>query len=179
MVKLKKKKIFLLCGIPGSGKSTWVKKNVWGDNAKIISRDEIRFSLLSDDDEYFEREHLVWKMYVKQANEAILNDNIEDIILDATHLNEKSRSKIMKEIIENAKKKDCGIYTITMIVPLDIAQERNSHRTGRSHVPENVIENMALSFTLPKKEEGFDETFYVIPEEIYENLLMEGIGRNE
>lgn len=126
---------------------------------------------MSDDDEYFEREHLVWKMYVKQANEAILDDNIEDIILDATHLNEGSRSKIMKEIIKNAKNKDCGIYTITMICPLDLAQERNNHRTGRSHVPETVIENMFLSFTLPKKEEGFDETFYVIPDEILKNTL--------
>ena len=127
---------------------------------------------MSDDDEYFEREHLVWKMYVKQANEAILDDNIEDIILDATHLNEGSRSKIMKEIIKNAKAKDCGIYTITMIVSLDVAQERNSHRTGRSHVPETVIENMFLNFTLPKKEEGFNETFYVIPDEILEKTLI-------
>lgn len=168
-----------MCGIPGSGKSTWIRNNIWGDDSKIISRDEIRFSLLSDDDEYFSREHLVWKLFVKQINEAILDDNIATIVIDATHLNESSRSKIMEEFAENAKNKDCGIYAITMICPLDLAKERNSHRTGRSHVPETVIENMALSFTTPKKEEGFDKVVYVIPDEILKATLVSSFKRED
>lgn len=177
MVKLKKKRVWLMCGIPGSGKSHWIRNHVdfIDDEVVVISRDAIRFSLLSDDDEYFSREHIVWKLFVKQANEAILNDNVKDIILDATHLNEKSRFKVMKEINNSMSKKDCGFYAITLITPLSLAQERNTQRTGRSLVPATVIENMALSFTVPTKEEGFDEVFFVIPDEYKDTLILEGV----
>lgn len=39
-----KQKVYIMCGIPGSGKSTWISNNL-DENIKIISRDIIRYKL--------------------------------------------------------------------------------------------------------------------------------------
>ena len=47
-----------MVGIPGSGKSTWAKARCKNNpHAAYISRDEIRFSLLKDEEEYFAKEN--------------------------------------------------------------------------------------------------------------------------
>ena len=46
-----------MVGAPGAGKSTFIKNNkdkLCG-SVNIVSRDEIRFSLLKDGDEYFSK----------------------------------------------------------------------------------------------------------------------------
>ena len=53
--------LILMMGIPGSGKSTWVKNHMKSDDI-YISRDEIRFSLLQPGDEYFSKEKEVWRI---------------------------------------------------------------------------------------------------------------------
>ena len=39
---MKQKRVFLICGIPGSGKSTWVRERIAKYGGHHISRDEIR-----------------------------------------------------------------------------------------------------------------------------------------
>ena len=52
------KKLYVMCGGPGSGKSTWIKKNLptFKGYTKVVSRDEIRFSLVKEGEEYFSKE---------------------------------------------------------------------------------------------------------------------------
>ena len=53
----KPKCLWLMVGAPASGKSTWLKKTVpFMNNTRIISRDEIRFALVAEDEPYFSRE---------------------------------------------------------------------------------------------------------------------------
>jgi predicted kinase len=167
MEKLKEKKLYLMCGIPGSGKSYWIRENTSGNDVAVISRDEIRFSVLSDDDEYFSREHTVWRLYVTKAQEALDNPTIKDVVLDATHLNEASRKKILNALTINKEK--VSICSIVMMTPLDVALMRNSKRKGRSYVPERAIRNMYDSFTLPKEDEGFDIIYRVAEKGVDEN----------
>jgi predicted kinase len=42
--------LYLMCGIPGSGKSTWIKQNKIESDA-VISRDVVRFSLVKEHEE--------------------------------------------------------------------------------------------------------------------------------
>ena len=44
--------IIMMCGIPGSGKSTYVE-NHRGEHDLHVSRDLIRFSMLGEKEEYF------------------------------------------------------------------------------------------------------------------------------
>ena len=49
-------KLFILMGAPGSGKSTWVKNHMTL-NDSYISRDDVRFSMVPEGDEYFSKEN--------------------------------------------------------------------------------------------------------------------------
>ena len=83
------KKIYLLCGCPGSGKSTYAKAHI-DDKTAWISRDKVRFSMVSEDEEYFSKEKEVFNTFIKEIKKAIKNDLIENIY---------NTEKIMKEII--------------------------------------------------------------------------------
>ena len=60
--------LYLMCGIPGSGKSTWIKQNKIESDA-VISRDVVRFSLVKEHEEYFSKETEVFYTFIDQINE--------------------------------------------------------------------------------------------------------------
>lgn len=53
------RELFIICGVPGSGKSTFLRNYVKESSSVVISRDAIRFSLLKEDSDYFEYEPIV------------------------------------------------------------------------------------------------------------------------
>ena len=60
-----KKKLYILSGVPGCGKSTWARNMMKKDeNIDIISRDKIRFSMVNEENGYFSREDEVFNKYV-------------------------------------------------------------------------------------------------------------------
>jgi predicted kinase len=147
--------LVLMAGISGSGKSTFAK-SICTENDIYISRDEIRFSMLKDEDDYFSKENEVMKEFIKEINAGIAA-NKRLVIADATHLTPKSRRKIL----ENITDKPDNIYVIYMDVSLEVALERNSKRKGRACVPESQIRNMNDSFVFPTADEGIDTVFSV------------------
>lgn len=86
--------LYVLCGAPGCGKSTWAKG--MAQNAIHISRDIIRFNLLDENDDYFDKETLVFKLFIKAIQEGLNNNN--NVIADATHLNLGSRQKLLSNL---------------------------------------------------------------------------------
>ena len=137
-----------MSGIPGSGKSTWVKQQIAEKGGFWASRDAMRFSMVREDEPYFERENEVFNAWIAQICEALSNPMIEDIYIDATHLNDRSREKTLSRLPkENIRK----ITNVVFMVPIEVCLERNRQRTGRAVVPDEVIQNMAKSFKLPKK----------------------------
>ena len=137
-----------MSGIPGSGKSTWVKQQIAKTGGIWCSRDAVRFSMVREDEPYFERENEVFNAWISQICEALTNPLVEDIYVDATHLNDKSREKTLSRLPkENVEE----IINVVFKVPIEICLERNAQRTGREVVPEDVIRNMEKSFKMPKK----------------------------
>lgn len=157
-------KLTLMCGIPGSGKSTWLKNNILNkENCAIISRDEIRFSLLKERDSYFSKEDKVFEIFVKTIQNNI--DSGLDVYIDATHLNKFSRRKILNQL----KLNNISIEAIYFTTPLNICLERNQKRSGRSFVPDNVIKDMAKNYRFPSYLEGFNKIFSINEENIIVN----------
>lgn len=147
--------LVLMMGVPGSGKTTYAKKFI-GENDIYVSRDEIRFSLVAEDEPYFSKEDEVLQTFIRTINDALPIAQ-RYVVADATHLNMGSRAKILK----NLHNKPDAIYVIYMAVSLQTALERNAQREGRALVPETSIKNMYQSITLPRKEEGIKMTLWL------------------
>ena len=154
------KTVYLMIGIPGSGKSTWVNKAMeLLDRMKMtncaISRDAVRKSILKSGDKYFDKENQVFEEFIRQINEA-LSLGIEHVFIDATHLNFKSRRKILNRLLPDPS---TNLIYVVIKTDLKTAIERNNNRTEFEKVPEETIRNMYKCFTEPEDLE-FDERLY-------------------
>ena len=56
-MRMKRKKVWILSGVPGSGKTTWVKEQIAKRGGVHCSRDEVRFAMLKDGEDYFAHEN--------------------------------------------------------------------------------------------------------------------------
>lgn len=139
--------LYILCGPSGSGKSTWAHTNM--QDTMYVSRDEIRFRLIKENEDYFSREKEVFKEFV---NEIVSRLKVGcDTVADATHLNQFSRRKLTQAI--DMYTTDYKIIYIVFNVSADTCVTRNANRTGRANVPENIIRNMCRDFRAPTKDE--------------------------
>lgn len=151
-----KKHLYLMMGAPGSGKSTYVK-NILKYGDIYVSRDEIRYSLLTEEDDYFAKENEVIKLFIQTIDEALANEDYQgNVYADATHLSPKGRAQVLNQL----KNKD-KVSVIYLDIPLNIILKRNAQREGRAFVPENVVRRMYNSIILPTKEEGIEKLIII------------------
>lgn len=162
MGKSKQKQLIIMCGAAGSGKSTWVKNHfaLFPGYTKVVSRDQIRFSILKDDEDYFAHEKEVYNKFIEEIKDGL--ENCDVTIADATHLNRSSRNKLLNALGSSLKGVEVNI--IVMDTCLAKCIDQNKKREGRAFVPEDAINRMYASFEMPTLEEGFDKIF------IYRNI---------
>lgn len=153
----KSNRLYMMVGIPGSGKSYFLANNNLIKPYKIISRDQIRFSLVKKGEEYFSKEKEVFEKFVEAIKEGL--DSDLNVYADATHLNEASRSKLLRAL--GASLKGVKVEAIVIKPPFDTIIEQNAQRTGREFVPLSVIRRMNYQFTMPTCEEGFNKVWIV------------------
>ena len=140
------KTLFIMVGAPGSGK-TWIAKNYLMKDSSwaYISRDEVRYSIIKEDEEYFQKEDLVFTTFVENIINAFHRAEIKNVIADATHLNGVSRLKLLNSLnLENT-----DVIPIFFKVSLETCLARNAKREGRAKVPESALMNMYHSMTDP------------------------------
>lgn len=150
--------LYVCCGVPGSGKTTFLHEMA-GPDEKIISRDDIRFSILKPGEDYFSHER---EVYTKFVNAIVTNiRNGFNVYADATHLNEKSRYQLFHALhIRGCEPSE--INAIYFNVPFEVCKERNETRKGtKTYVPEEQLIQMYGAFVHPHKYEGFTNIWQV------------------
>ena len=146
----------------GSGKSTWIQNNLhtFEGYTSVVSRDQIRFLLVPEGEDYFSRETEVYARFIDDIQFGL--ENADNVIVDATHLNDGSRGKLLRRI--GSALKDVEVIAIVIKVPLEVSLEQNEKRKGsRSYVPRSVVRRMLHQFTMPTFEEGFDKIYVYNP----------------
>ena len=146
----------MLCGIPTSGKSTYVDKLLAMDywkNSVVLSTDYfIEFYAKKQGKTYNE----VFDEYIKEATQMMemnINyaiNNGKDIIWDQTNLTAGSRRKKLRCLPAQYHR---GV--IYFEVSLEEALERNNHREGK-FIPESILKRMYHQFEIPTTSEGFE-----------------------
>lgn len=156
------KKVYILSGPPASGKSTWVRAHLT-KGSEWISRDNVRFSIVQKDEEYFSHEDEVFDTFISYINQTLEREDIETVFIDATHLNRRSRNKTLNRVRkQNIGELNCVCFT----TPRELCQARNALRSGRERVPSSAIDNMYNAFAYPTAEEGFTHVYTVNAEGI-------------
>lgn len=147
--------LILVGGLPGSGKSTYLSQFRHNFNCAVISRDEIRFSLLQEGEEYFSHEEEVCKIMWAKINDALAAN--KNTYVDQTSLTPNSRSYLLKHITSHYN--EC--IMIWFNIPREICLERNENRFGtKAYVPRGVIRRMSQQMVLPSYNETFNKIYF-------------------
>ena len=141
--------LYIMCGPSGSGKSTWAQNDPRVKHCGYVSRDNIRLSIIKDDEDYFSHEKEVFKKFVATIAGQLMAGY--DCVADATHINMFSRCKLMQAL--DMYTRDYDIVFVVFNTDVETCVQRNEAREGRRYVPENVIRNMCRDFRMPTMDE--------------------------
>lgn len=144
-------------GLPGSGKSTYLKPLALKHDFAYINRDEIRGEMLGDVHEQ-SRNREVWEE-ANRRTKAALNEG-KNVILDSCFAEEWKRHDAIVFLRASGADRVIGLY---FNVPGDVARERNSKR--EKPVKDEAIDFMQSKFVSepPSLQSGFD-AFYTYDE---------------
>ncbi len=150
---MNQKRLFLLSGPAGCGKSTWAKSQVEKNGGIWISRDAIRFNIIETrGGDYFDYEDEVFDLFISTIQGEINNPIGTNIYVDATHLNKAARDKVLKRLnLDLLDEVNCVFFDVSA----EVAIERNENRTGLAHVPRSVIRRMWHQHIRPGADEQF------------------------
>lgn len=162
-VKYGQPKLYVLIGLPASGKSTWTKNKLASSPFPfdIISSDDILEKIAQEQGKTYSE---VFKDNVGHANSQIwknFRDSVQqrhNIIWDQTNMTTNKRRKILSQIPKDYEK-------IAVVFELDretlLTRLNNRAEKEGKHIPSHVVDNMLKSYDEPNKSEGFDEILRV------------------
>ena len=146
----------MLCGIPTSGKSTYVEKlkklDYWKD-AVVLSTDA-----------YIEKEAQRMGMTYNQVFDDVIDNATRELELQLNMAKDKGKNIIWDQTnlsIKTRKKKLAKLPSfyargvIYFEISLEEALERNKHREGK-FIPESILKRMWHQFEIPTRNEDFD-----------------------
>jgi predicted kinase len=146
----------MLCGLPTSGKSTFVSKLLQDPaykNLVILSTDSYIESVAQRMNSTYND---VFDDTIGEATRQLeltlieAKDRGKSLIWDQTNLTPKSRKKKLSKIPSAYAR-----IAIWFDIALDEALKRNQQRPGKM-IPENVLRSMSQQFVSPPCDEGFD-----------------------
>lgn len=148
-------KLFMLVGIPGSGKSTWIKNQSLTDDAIILSTNNyIEDKALSEGKTYSQafEDHIFDAVSQMEDDLKYAMQHGKDIIWDQTNLTAKSRRIKLQKVPGSYEK-----IAVVFDVPSDIKERLAKRESTGKIIPKEVINNMVESYEQPTRFDGFDK----------------------
>ena len=143
---------YMLIGVPGSGKTTWVLKNhpslAYASTDKYIEQWAASMGKTYND---------MFDSLIKTATSRMLDDVSEflcdysDFVWDQTNISKKSRATKIARLV----KEDYQIVGVVFEIPKDL-KERLASRPGKN-IPTQVMASMIKNFEMPSLDEGFSK----------------------
>ena len=148
--------LYITVGLPGSGKSTYVKNFIKDKDIEYLSSDSLR-AIYGKSEEDQTVTPLVFG-HIKRKVDELLKDG-KNVLVDATSVNRKERS----DYINTAKKYGAKVVAIVFKMDRQGLIDRNKKRgeQGGRVVPDFVIDKMLNKFEEPSYSEGIDVIIYV------------------
>lgn len=148
-----------MVGVPGSGKSTWIKNQTWALGLNVVSTDMWVEQYAKDQGKTYSE---VFQEYMPTAVEKMAEhvvfcrENKLDLIWDQTSTTVATRAKKIRMLPDYYK-----IAVVMKTPPTAELQKRLASRPGKS-IPWEVVSNMAqqLEAEPPTEDEGFDEIWF-------------------
>jgi len=150
-------KLYVLVGVPASGKSTWVSKQDWAAECVYISTDKLVDAQAELVDKTYNQ---VFKDFMPTAVKIMQQEVVDareaglDIIWDQTSCTVKSRKKKFHMLP--------GYHAVAVVFKTPEKAElarRLANRPGKN-IPEHIMKSMIDNWQEPTKEEGFREIWY-------------------
>lgn len=148
--------LYITVGLPGSGKSTYVKNFIKDKEIEYLSSDELR--AVYGKDETDQSVTSIVFGHIKRKVDEFLKDG-KNVLVDATSVNRKERS----DYINTAKKYGAKVVAIVFKMDRQGLIDRNKKRgeQGGRVVPTFVIDKMLAKYEEPSYDEGIDVIIYV------------------
>lgn len=154
-----KPKAYILIGLPGTGKSTWIKNQTWALGLTVVSTDVFVEDYARAQGKTYSE---VFESYMPQAIELMVAQVIDarkqgkDIIWDQTSTTIASRKRKFNMLADK--------YEMIAVVFISPDREewnrRLASRPGKV-IPEHVLLDMQKNFEYPRYAEGFS-TMYLV-----------------
>jgi len=147
-------KCYQLVGVPGSGKSTWIKEQDWAPDCAYINTDTwVELYAKEQGKTYSEvfEEYMPKAVNIMTEHVKLARDAGRDIIWDQTSTTVKSRARKFN-MLPNYE----HIAVVFETPPRFELKRRLDNRPGKE-IPDVVIEGMISSFEMPSEQEGFKE----------------------
>lgn len=148
---------YQMVGVPGAGKSTWIKNQIWALGMPVISTDAfVEDYALTQDKTY----NQVFDQYMSTAVDLMSKQVMfyraasVDLIWDQTSVTVKSRRKKFSML------PDYEHIAVVFATPdTDELARRLNSRPGKI-IPDHVVRSMITNFEMPTTAEGFSQIWY-------------------
>jgi predicted kinase len=153
-------KLYVLIGVPGSGKSTWYSEQEWLQDAAYISTDRYVEEFAKNMGKTYSE---VFKEVMPECVNLMIGDVVvareagRDIVWDQTSTTVASRKRKFNMLPD--------YYAIAVVFvtpePADLVMRLDSRYDSGKIIPDQVVQDMINNFEYPTEEEGFKEIWYV------------------
>lgn len=138
--------LIVLVGPPGSGKSTWARRNRRG--VVHVSQDELIDAITPGGFDH------AYRPIYRQAEDAVARAGLRaghTVIVDRTNRTRAHRERWL----ELAREESCPAIAVVMLTSQELCRERNAQREGARRVSDERMERMLAAFEPVTADEGF------------------------